>query len=244
MAVVPPNQTPSAVRKPRYIALADDLRAQIVDGRLPLDGFPTESALCQTYGVSRFTVREALRVLQNEGRIQRRRGSGTVVLHQPLSNVAEILQYARDSRYVFKLEGAFALPRSITDQIDVTDAHGKWPRFRGLRCRLGDSHPIALTDAYIHPDLAGIAERIDVRADTIFSQIEQLSGAKIISVTQDIMAVAASSVVAEQLGISRRNPCLRILRCYIDDSNRIVEISDSYHPSDRFAYRMHTEVES
>ena len=230
--------------KPRYIELADDLRAQIIDGTLPVSGFPTENALCKRYGVSRFTVREALRVLQNEGRIQRRRGSGTVVLHQPLSNVAEILQYARNIRYVFQLVGAGPLPRSIADQIDAPAASSNWPRFSGLRCLPGDNRPIAFTEAYIHPDLAGIAERIDVRADTIFSQIEQLSGAKIVGVTQDIMAVAASAAVAERLNVSRRSPCLRILRCYIDADGRIVEISDSYHPSDRFAYRMHTEVDS
>ena len=239
-------------RKPRYVELADDLRAQILGGTLPIEGFPTESALCSRYGVSRFTVREALRTLQNEGLIQRRRGSGTVVkpaaarggaLHQPLSNVAEILQYARDSRYAFVRDGDFTLPRSITDQIDVP-ATGLWPRFRGLRRRLGVSSPIALTDTYIHPDLSAIASRIDTRADTIFNQIEQLSGAKIVRVTQDIMAVAASATVADQLGVPRRSPCLRILRCYVDENGRIVEISDSYHPSDRFAYRMHTDVDS
>lgn len=230
-------------RKPRYVELADDLRAQIIDGRLPVDGFPTENVLCQRYGVSRFTVREALRLLQSEGRIQRRRGSGTVVLHQPLSNVAEILQYARDSRYEFVLDGDHVLPRSITDQIEVPVA-GRWTRFRGLRRRLGDSSPIALTDAYIHPDLAAIADRIDIRANTIFRQIEQLAHLRIVRVTQDILAVAASATVADQLGVPRRSPCLRILRCYVDESGRTVEISDSYHPSDRFAYRMHTDVES
>jgi GntR family transcriptional regulator len=89
---------------PRYKELADELRREILRGDYAPDRFPTENALCKRYGVSRFTVREALRALQAEGLIARKRGSGTVIqpavarggaLHQPLSNVGEILQYAR-----------------------------------------------------------------------------------------------------------------------------------------------------
>ena len=54
-----------SARRPRYLELADELRAQILGGDLASgDGFPTESVLCARYGVSRFTIREALRTLQ------------------------------------------------------------------------------------------------------------------------------------------------------------------------------------
>ncbi|MFT4026025.1 MAG: GntR family transcriptional regulator [Novosphingobium sp.] len=239
-------------RTPRYIELADDLRRQILDGTLPAEGFPTESMLCARYGVSRFTVREALRTLQNEGLIQRRRGSGTIVqlaaarggaLHQPLSNVGEILQYARDSRFEFARDGDHALPKAISDQLDI-GLPGKWARFRGLRLREGEKGPVAVTDAYIHPDLAAVADRIDVSGETIFRQVERLGRLRIARVTQDIKAVAASAAIAEALLVPRRSPCLRLLRCYVDENDRIVEISVSHHPGDRFAYHMHIEVDA
>ena len=69
------------------------------------------------------------------------------------------------------------------------------------------------------------------------------AGVKIARVTQDIQAVAATAEVAAALGVKRRSPCLRILRCYIDESGRVIEISASHHPGDRFAYAMHIEVE-
>lgn len=239
-------------RTPRYIELADDLRRQILDAALPADGFPTESALCERYGVSRFTVREALRTLQAEGLIQRRRGSGTVLqpaaarggaLHQPLSNVAEILQYARHSRFDFARAGAVRLPKVIAEQAGVRAA-GLWPRFRGLRTREGEAGPIALTEAYIHPDLAAHADAIDTAADTIFRQLERLAGVRVARVTQDIQAVPASAEVAAALGVPRRAACLRILRCYLDEGGRVIEVSASHHPGTRFAYAMHIEVEN
>lgn len=239
-------------RKPRYLELADDLRAQILSDEMSLaDQFPTESMLCTRYGVSRFTVREALRTLQTEGLIQRKRGSGTVIqpaaarggaLHQPLSNVGEILQYARDTKVVFERDGSAPLPRKLAEQIDGSTA-GRWARFRGVRTGDDVTKPIAFTEAYVHPELSAVADAIDVREPTLFKQIERLGRITIAQVTQDIQAVAASGEIAQALGVARRSPCLRILRCYRDESGRVIEISASHHPGDRFAYAMHIEVE-
>jgi DNA-binding GntR family transcriptional regulator len=236
----------AAAKKPRYIALADQLRARILDGQFAEpEVFPTESELCETHGVSRFTVREALRRLQTEGLIARRRGSGTVIqpaaaragaLHQPLSNVGEILQYARDTRIQFEHVGETRISRQRCEQIGV-DPQGIW-------LRQGEGQPIAVTEAYLHADLAEAARKIDVSRPTIFQQVEELSGTSVARVTQDIQAVAASAEVAAQLGVPRRSPCLRIMRCYLDERGRIFEISVSHHPGDRFAYAMHIEVDS
>lgn len=252
-ATAPITPAAPAARKPRYLELAEDLRTQITRGDFPqADQFPTEAVLCRKYGVSRFTVREALRTLQQEGLIQRRRGSGTVIqpaaarggaLHQPLSNVAEILQYARDTQVEFARVDDVRLPRKLVEQIGLPVAPGKWSHFRGVRTGGSGREPIAATDAYVHPDLAAIADRIDPSGQTIFRQIEALSGLKIAGVTQDIQAVPAGGDVAAALGVARRSACLRILRCYLDDKGRVIEISASHHPGDRFAYNMHIEVE-
>lgn len=237
---------------PRYLQVAGELRSAILAGKFgETDQFPTENELCQRYGVSRFTVREALRRLQNEGLIARRRGSGTVVqpaaaragtLHQPLSNVGEILQYARGSTAIYSPAVAGPLPRRIAEQIDG-DVSGKWLRLRGIRRRDGDALPLAATDAYFHGSLADAVERFDLGGNTLFSQLEQLAGISVARVTQDIQAVAASADVAAALGITRRVPVLQILRCYCDEDGNIFEISLSHHPGDRFAYSMHIDVE-
>lgn len=238
-------------RKPRYLELADQLRAEVLAGSFP-DGFPTEHTLCTRFGVSRFTVREALRTLSGEGLIERKRGSGTVIqppaarggaLHQPLSNVGEILQYARDSRFAFDRLPEGGLPKAIAEQLGMA-AGGTWFRFRGIREPAGGGEPIALTDAYLHADLADIVDRIEPNeGDTIFRQVEQLAGVRVARVTQDIQACAASADIAAALGVPRRSPCLRILRCYLDAKGRVFEISASHHPGDRFAYAMHIEVD-
>lgn len=237
--------------KPRYQQLADDLREAILRGDYSPEGFPTEAELCSAFGVSRFTVREALRRLQTEGLISRRRGSGTTIqpptarggaLHQPLSNVGEILQYARDTRAVFEPLGDGPLPRTIAEQAGLV-AGGRWTRFRGLRTKADSSQPLAWTEAYLHESLSDIVQRINPLEDTIFRQIETLAGKRFVKVTQDIQAIPAPADIAKALGLAKRAPTLRILRCYIDEDDRILEISASHHPGDRFAYSMHIDVE-
>lgn len=244
--------TTVARAKPRYAQLADDLRARVLSGELASGNqFPTEAALCGRYGVSRFTVREALRQLQADGLIARRRGSGTTIspaaarggtLHQPLSNVGEILQYARGSRIDFINDGLKPLPRAIGERIEGGVPAGDWARLKGVR--LGeDGVPIAVTRAYVHGALAGHLKRLDPARYTLFRQLTELAGLTIGRITQDIEAVAATKSVAAALGVPRRSPCLLILRAYRDANGGLFEISASHHPGDRFAYSMHIDVE-
>jgi DNA-binding GntR family transcriptional regulator len=237
---------------PRYLQVAGELRAEILSGKFAArDQFPTESELCQRYGVSRFTIREALRRLQNEGLIARKRGSGTVVqpaaarggtLHQPLSNVGEILQYARDTHVTYQPRGRGDLPRDISEQIGE-ETGGTWTCFRGVRSQEIDGQPIAATDAYFHERIDGAVAKLDLGAGTLFSQIEALAGVSVGKVTQDIQAVAASADIAKALDIKRGSPVLRITRCYLDPKGHVFEISVSHHPGDRFAYSMHIDVD-
>lgn len=238
--------------KPRYKQLADALRQAILSGELPAgDQFPTENDLCRAHGVSRFTVREALRELQSEGLIARRRGSGTVVrsaalrggaLHQPLSNVGELLQFTRDTQIMFEARGLGPLPRLLANYAGPAGG-GEWYGFRGIRTRDDDAQPVATTDAYVIEPLRDAVKSIDLTGDALFTQLSRLGEFRIRQVSQHIQAVSASVEIAALLNIPRRASCLRILRCYSDDTGRLFEISVSHHPGERFAYTMHIDVE-
>ncbi|WP_010525845.1 FadR/GntR family transcriptional regulator [Nesterenkonia sp. F] len=68
----------------RTAALAEQLRAQIVDGTIGVgEKLPSEAALIAEHAVSRSVVREALSRLQADGLIRTRRGSGSYALTPP-----------------------------------------------------------------------------------------------------------------------------------------------------------------
>jgi len=82
------------VHAPAYRVLADDLRSQITSGQLRLgDRLPTEPQLCRDSGVSRSTVREALRLLASQHLIVTTRGvaGGSFVAHPSAEQLSDTL---------------------------------------------------------------------------------------------------------------------------------------------------------
>ena len=80
------------MRPPAYQVLADELRADITSGRLqPGERLPPEPELCVKTGVSRSTVREALRLLASQHLIVTTRGvtGGSFVAHPDAEQLAD-----------------------------------------------------------------------------------------------------------------------------------------------------------
>src|SRR6266478_8535575 len=87
-----PNVAPfSSIRldksspNPIYLQIAEGIGELLKSGVLPA-GYvlPPERALCEQFGISRMTLRQAMGLLDREGLIESRRGMGTVVTHSRL----------------------------------------------------------------------------------------------------------------------------------------------------------------
>ncbi|MBI2613611.1 MAG: winged helix-turn-helix transcriptional regulator [Candidatus Levybacteria bacterium] len=67
--------------QPLYLNVANSLRAKIISGEYPIDTkIPSEKDLIKRHKVSRGTVREAVRVLIEQGFASRVQGKGTFVI--------------------------------------------------------------------------------------------------------------------------------------------------------------------
>lgn len=91
---------------PKYQSVADSLRLEIENGLYNSKQLlPTEQLLCQRFQISRQTVRRALSLLEDEGLITRRQGSGSHLRGsqqpEPLLNcrIAVVTTYISD--YIF-----------------------------------------------------------------------------------------------------------------------------------------------
>lgn len=88
----------------KYQRIADRLRAQLTgEKRMQMTKLPTEKELCALYGVSRQTVRQALHVLETEGLIERRQGSGAYAtgLHPDATHNQIAILLPTDSDYTY-----------------------------------------------------------------------------------------------------------------------------------------------
>lgn len=227
-----------------YLQLAASLRADIREGRLkPGDPVPTEHELSEKHGVSRFTVREALRKLTEDGLIRRRRGSGTVVasdtpvLRQGFADTQAILQYAASSSFRIMPLGAQPLSPALARMLKRPEGE-VWHRLQGVRVMDGAPEPIAITDAFLHPRFEAHVAALQSGHEALFSQLSRLAGLEIVRVEQEIHAVAANAQEAAALHVPRGSACLRIIRQYFDSAGALAEMSCSVHPGERFHYTM------
>ena len=113
--------------QPMYRHIADDLRAQIMDGRLePNAKLPTEGDLSSTYDASRNTVREAIRRLTDEGLLESRPGQGTFVATKADPFVTELTADPKTgfgggetAAYLSKAREEHRVPTSSVPKVEV-----------------------------------------------------------------------------------------------------------------------------
>lgn len=233
----------SANARPRYRQLADLLRAEITSGALKAgDALPTEMDLCEIHGVSRHTAREALRILSDDGLIERRRGAGTIVARpgapafaQPIGDYDAILQYARDAH--FQVDREAEADEEALDRLGLT---GRYRLFEGVRAVQSDP-PQALARVYVRADLAPDADTINALPGPISEWLEAEHGIPVERVVQRMDAVALSREAAKRLGVPEGSAALRTVRRYRTDAGELILLSESLHPAGRFAYEVKLE---
>jgi len=256
-AVAPPRHPVAAAREddaaPRYLQIARELTAAIASGRYPVGArLPTELELCEHFAISRFTAREAVRVLSSAGLVTRRQRVGTVVIATPdearythaASSVADLFQYAQDTELRLIYIGKIALARDRAQQFGAK-VGDEWTYAMGLRTEtaLGTgtgaaSRPICVTRLYLSPILKGIDAKLRERKTAVYVIIEREYKRNIQRVEQELQSIALDADDAANLGSAPGSPALLVLRRYYDDRDQLLEVAENIHPGDRFTYRM------
>lgn len=231
---------------PRYHRLSNELQRRIGDGTYAVGALlPTESELCSEFGVSRYTVREALRRLTDNGLLQRRQGSGSQVIArepqaafvQSMRSISGLFQFATDTRFDVR---SIERVRGDGELIDFLGGEPRqpWLRVEALRSAPGDNTPICFTRVFINGEFADLAPKLPGLDGPFYSLIETEYGETVTSVWQDITAEPMAPAVAKALGCPPDLWAVRVVRRYLGENDKQLQISINYHPADRFSYSM------
>lgn len=218
---------------PRYLEVASELEAGIANQTYPVGSvLPTEHELCDAYGISRFTVREALRQLSTAGLVTRKPRLGTLVVSrtprhpytQSIESIDDLLQYSSDTemRLIEQSRVSVKHLKSVTTGVGFPVDPGligtrSWIHALGVRHRRGDALPICISRVYLNPLLKGIAARMAAQPGAIYRLIEAHYGVRIARVEQRFMAGRFEREDAARLRTAASTPALRVLRYYFDD---------------------------
>lgn len=242
-----PGVVPGSGNLPLYQRLAQALRVEIEAGRHPVGAvLPTEIELCERHAVSRHTVREALRLLVDQGLIERRQGAGSRVIAatppvayvHTIRSLSELFSYTRDT--TLDVVSAELTTLSETDAAIIRWPAGtRWLRITGIRRTADRSETVCHVTIFVHARFAGLLPDVEGQDRPIHALIEARSGERVEEAVQEVSADVMPPAAARALGTRAGPPALRIVRRYLDASGGAMMVAVNWHPGDRFAYTIH-----
>lgn len=243
-----PADTPAQVRcgQPLYLQVAGVLKEEILSGLHPVGAqLPTEHDLCARFAVSRFTVREALRQLRDDGMIMSRQGAGTVVVPAAAPglyvlhamSINDLLTFTHSTRFEIELMKMLAVDDGLAARIGVP-AGDEWLTIQGFRHAEGSEAPVCWTEYYINRDYAAVGRLLPRHQGPIFPLIEDLFALSIAEVQQEVTAVLIPREQAARYHVAEGAAALEVRRIYKAADGRIVQVTVNLHPSARFRLSM------
>lgn len=232
---------------PKYIQLADRLEEQIKDGIFKADEkLLSENELCRMYGISRITVRQALKVLESKNLIYTFHGKGTFVKVPALTtHVPEIVSISK--KLSSKGLNGYTKIESFTTFIknaQVADFLGLNENTY-LSClkltAVIENLPAASYESYFE---ASFAEEIYARAKILSQEkkaftpydIYSLIGIQPDHANQSISAVSASVAPLLTEDLPDDKALLVLSSIFYDKSQKAIEYRKAVYRSDLYSF--------
>jgi GntR family transcriptional regulator len=227
----------------RYYRLYELLSAALQDGTIPPESaLPSEPQLCARHGISRTTVRRALDRLEREGRIVRRRGSGTYARPQrarprlcvevhALSEVPATYE-SRTVTTTLRFDTA-PVPqalRAIVGEIGAT-------AYLLERLLSGRGEPLSLTAAYLPEPIGRRLQRPIQRRASLITMLAGL-GRPAAAVRYSVGAVPADADAARVLRVPLGSALVRVRAVLTGDAGELRAVTESLCRSDRLQLKI------
>ena len=229
---------------PLYYQLSTILREQIRSGDYRTgDQLPTEADLGTEFGVSRITVRQALRSLEEKQLIRREAGRGTfVTAHATVPDVIEMSGSLDD--LISMGQGTSV---KLIDLREVTATHQDAevfefeegsPVMQCTRVRFNHDEPYSYIIDRLPKIIADRFEDHDWETGAILESLERL-GLRPGDADQNVSATVANTSLAKLLNTQIGAPLLSIDRVIHTDKGQAVDRVQTYYRSDIYSLKMH-----
>lgn len=231
---------------PLYYQVKTHLR-ELIDQCADGDPIPTEVELCEHFGVSRPTVRQAINELVNEGMLLRSKGKGTFVYRQKIQ---------RDFLLTFETFDQEILSRGRTPEtrvLSVTQIYAAERVAAGLavppgssvfclrRLRLTNRTPLSYVISYLPGDLLPDFDRDPEHLLALHKRLEEHYHYRLARAKRTIEAIGAPPEAADHLETEVGSPVQYIETTVYLESDRCIEYSTAYYRGDqsRFSIELH-----
>lgn len=220
-----------------YARVKQHLKARLAAGEWPAGSLmPSEAELVAVFGVSRMTVNRALKELQAEGLVDRVQGVGTFAarLHKVSSTLTlrdlheEIAARGHHHGCQVHLQQAEAAPAGLAAQLGLPAGATV---FHTHLVHLENGVPIQSEDRYVNPACAPDYLAQDFSRTTPTHYLFETTA--LWQARYAIEATLPTALEAQLLGISRRDPCLAVVRSTAT-RDAIITLARLVHPGSRY----------
>ena len=229
----------------RSVSVQDELRHRIDQGKLPAGTrLPSEPDLAAELGVSRATLREALRALEDEGLLRRRQGSGTYVADRPrVANSLDVNFGVTEAIRAAGMRAGVTQGRHWTEPASAGEAAhlGTEPGQDVIvveRVRTAEGRPVVLSRDIFPSGLIGDRTQLveEMFHRSIYDVLERDLGIVIHHGVARFRPVRADQVVAGHLGVPRGELLLYLWQVdYAQDGTPVLS-SHEFHLADAFDF--------
>ncbi|RSZ32822.1 GntR family transcriptional regulator [Variovorax beijingensis] len=234
MSVILRRERGDLLHRQLFLALREQIRRGAYREGDPI---PTEDQLCQSFGVSRITVRRAVADLVEEGWLEKRLGRGTFVKQTAAkpqnrtgSTFTESLAKRSKQTKVTVLEvSKCSPPPSVAAAMGLADDAQV---MYASRLRSISGVPLLFIDSWVMPEYAGTIKNDTLEKRSITEMLLS-QGVRFRYVTEEISAVAAEPHVAASLHVEVGSPLLCVARLVSKDVGKTVMYLMAYMTSER-----------
>jgi len=230
---------------PYYYQLIEILKQHIKEGVwVPGDQISSELELCESYNVSRTVVRQALRELETDNIIVRRKGKGTFVAKQKINEglIQKLTGFYSDMvekglKPVTKVLYQEILPATpqIAKYLDVPVGT---EIIDIQRLRFIYDEPIQLVTTYIPLHLAPELINVDLTDRSLYEYLETEYNIKIARGTRFIEALLATEEEAKLLDIDEGDPLIMLDSVSYSNTGQVLEYYHALHRGDRSRFQV------
>jgi DNA-binding GntR family transcriptional regulator len=225
-----------------YSQISRVLREEILSGIYPVGTqLPKEEILRKRFSVSRFTIREAIRRLRDDGLVHSRQGAGTVVVPSyptgsyvhHVTAINDLVAFVISSRFVIESVKMAPISREVATRIGVPSGD-EWLIVRGFRYAKDSNVALCRTEYYIDRKFAAVGRLLPRHTGPFFPLIEDLFALTVTEVHQEISATRVSPGFADVFKIKTGSPALELLRVYKSSDGKLIQATLSTHPGSNF----------
>ncbi len=232
--------------RPLYILVKEEIDDRIINGTYqPGERLPSEAKLAEEFGVSRATLREALRVLEKEGKVNRRQGVGTFITEklslfksgiEELSSITETIEAMGLEAGTEDLE--LKLDQEVPRLAKEFELETEESMVVLHRTRTADGTPVAYCTDYLPTKLLPENIEQEVFSESLFDFLQEECNIYVTYAVADVVPVNVDELLAEKLNLEEQTPILLLKQMHYDDRDNPVLYSKNFFRSDKFEFHV------